>query len=88
MLSTGVTLQRMLNSSKALYEELFANEPIDAEWQQSGILYPFRHEAGMEHFAENDKLLREHFNHGADRYDGDEVAKLPPGKLLTEGAAS
>ncbi len=78
MLSTGVTLQRMLNSSKALYEELFANEPIDAEWQQSGILYPFRNEAGMEHFAENNKLLREHFNHGADRYDGNEVAKLEP----------
>ena len=78
MLATGVTLQRMLNSSKALYEELFANEPIDAEWQESGILYPFRHEAGMEHFAENDKFLREHFNHGADRYDSDEVVKLEP----------
>ncbi|MEI8017108.1 MAG: FAD-dependent oxidoreductase [Schlesneria sp.] len=78
MLATGVTLQRMLNSSKALYEELFANEPIDAEWQESGILYPFRHEAGMEHFAENNKFLREHFNHGADRYDGEEVVKLEP----------
>ena len=72
MLRSGV------NSSKALYEELFATEPLDAEWQTSGILYPFLQQAGMEHFAENNQLLREHFGHGADRYDGDEVTKLEP----------
>lgn len=78
MLQAGVTLQKMLNSSKSLYEELFANEPIDAEWQTSGILYPFLHQAGMEHFAETNQLLRTHFNHGADRYDGNAVTELEP----------
>lgn len=78
MLASGVTLQLMLNSSKALYEDLFANEPIDAEWQMSGILYPFLHQAGMEHFAETNQILRTHFNHGADRYDGDAVTELEP----------
>ena len=78
MLSAGKTLQKMLNSSQLLYSELFATEPLEAEWQTSGILYPFLHQAGMEHFAENNKLLRENFGHGADRYDGDEVSKLEP----------
>ena len=78
MLSAGITLQQMLNSSKSLYEELFANEPIDAEWQTSGILYPFLHQAGMEHFAETNQFMRTHFNHGADRYDGDAVTALEP----------
>lgn len=78
MLEGGKTLQRMLNSSKSLYEELFATEPLDAEWQTSGILYPFRNSAGMDHFAESNRLLREHFGHGADRYDGDDVVALEP----------
>lgn len=78
MLAAGVTLQKMLNSSQALYEELFSTEPLEAEWQKSGILYPFLHQAGMEHFAENNQLLHEHFGHSADRYDGDEVTKLEP----------
>lgn len=78
MLAAGVTLQKMLNSSRDLYDELFANEPLQAEWQTSGILYPFLHQPGMEHFAETNQLLRTHFHHGADRYDGDEVSKLEP----------
>lgn len=78
MLEGGKTLQKMLNSSKSLYEELFSSEPLDAEWQTSGILYPFRNPAGMEHFAENNQLLREHFGHGADRYEGDDVVALEP----------
>lgn len=78
MLAAGVTLQKMLNSSHALYEELFSTEPLEAEWQKSGILYPFLHQAGMEHFAENNQLLQEHFGHSADRYDADEVSKLEP----------
>ncbi|MFX8270417.1 FAD-dependent oxidoreductase, partial [Acinetobacter baumannii] len=67
-----------LNSSRVLYEELFTKEPIDAEWQMVGILYPFLHKEGMEHFAETNQILREYFHHGADRYDGDDVVKLEP----------
>jgi D-amino-acid dehydrogenase len=78
MLQAGKTIQRMLVSSRELYEGLFANEPLEAEWQMSGILYPFLHKAGMEHFADNNRQLREHFNHGADRYDGDDVMRLEP----------
>jgi D-amino-acid dehydrogenase len=78
MLKAGKTLQKMLNSSKALYEELFAKEPLDAEWQTSGILYPFLHAEGMQHFAETNQILLDNFGHGADRYEGDEVSTLEP----------
>ena len=78
MLMAGRSIQRLLNSSRALYEELFANEPLEAEWQMSGILYPFRTKEGMDHFTETNRLLKEHFGHGADRYEGDEVTKLEP----------
>ena len=77
-LAGGKTLQAMLNSSRALYEELFTTEPLEAEFQREGVLFPFLTKAGMEHFAETNQLLREHFSSGADRYDGDEVSKLEP----------
>ena len=74
----GKTLQRMLNSSRSLYDDLFAKDPLDVEWQTEGVLFPFLHQAGMDHYAETDHLMRQHFGHGADRYDGDDVAKLEP----------
>ncbi|WP_010585026.1 NAD(P)/FAD-dependent oxidoreductase [Schlesneria paludicola] len=78
MLESGETLQRMLNSSRLLYDELIANESLDVEWQTEGVLFPFLHQDGMEHFAETDRLLREHFGLGAVRYDGAELSKLEP----------
>jgi D-amino-acid dehydrogenase len=78
LIAGGKTLQRMLNSSRALYDALIENEPLNVEWQKEGVLFPFLSRSGMEHFAETDKLMHEHFGHGADRYDGDDVAKLEP----------
>ncbi len=78
MLTAGKTIQKLLNSSRSLYDDLFTNEPLDAEWQTVGILFPYVTKAGMDHFAHSDQLMREHFGHGADRYDGDELLKLEP----------
>jgi D-amino-acid dehydrogenase len=84
-LQGGKTLQRMLNSSRSLYDELMSNESLDVEWQTEGVLFPFLRKGGMEHFAETNQLMREHFGHGAHRYDGDEVVKLEP--ALKDGLA-
>lgn len=78
MLIAGRTLQQLLDSSRLLYEDLFTHEPLEAEWQKRGLLLPFLHKSGMEHFAETDRLLRVHFGHGAERYDGDDVCKFEP----------
>jgi D-amino-acid dehydrogenase len=78
LIEGGKTLQRMLNSSRALYSKLFETEPLQAEYQTEGVLFPFLSKAGMDHYAETNKLLREHFHDGANRYDGDEVVKLEP----------
>ncbi len=78
MLKAGKTLQRLLDSSRLLYEGLFNNEPLEAEWEKKGLLLPFLHQSGMDHFAETDHLLRTHFGHGAERYDGDDVTKFEP----------
>ena len=78
MLAGGKTIQKLLNSSRAMYDDLFANEPLDAEWQTSGVLYPFLNQAGMDHYAETDKRLNTEFGLAAVRYDGDAVSTLEP----------
>lgn len=78
LIAGGEALQLLLNSSRSLYEQLFTNEPLEAEFQREGVLFPFLSQSGMNHFAQHDRLLREHFDAGSERYDGDDVTKLEP----------
>jgi D-amino-acid dehydrogenase len=78
MLAAGVGIQALLNSSRQLYDELFTDEKIEAEWETRGLLFAFLTPAAMEHYAETDRLLRDKFGLGAVRYEGDDVARLEP----------
>jgi D-amino-acid dehydrogenase len=78
MLEAGRAIQALLNSSRALYGELVRTEPLQAEWEERGLLFVFRSAKAMEHHAETDRLLREQFGVGATRYDGDKVSELEP----------
>ncbi len=82
MLAAGRTIQELLNTSRRLYDELFATESLDAEWQTRGLLFPFLTQAAMDHYAHTDQLLGEQFGMRAVRYDGDDVAKLEPALKL------
>lgn len=78
MLSAARAIQALLNSSRRLYDELFAAEPLAAEWETRGLLFVFLTSGAMQHYAEADRLLRERFGVVSKRYDGDEVARLEP----------
>lgn len=78
MLAAASGIQALLNSSRRLYDELFATEPLEAEWETRGLLFAFLSPAAMEHYAETDRLMAENFHLAAVRYDGDDVAKLEP----------
>jgi D-amino-acid dehydrogenase len=78
MLTAATAIQALLNSSRALYPELLREEAIDCEWQTRGLLFVLRSRAGMEHFAETDKLLSDTFNLSAKRFDGDQLTELEP----------
>jgi D-amino-acid dehydrogenase len=78
MLEAGRAIQALLNSSRALYDELFRTERLDAEWETRGLLYVFRTPATMEHYAATDRLLRESFGLGATRYDSLALTDLEP----------
>ena len=78
MMEAGHAIQALLNSSRRLYDQLLKEEAIDCEWQARGMLFVFQGRAGMEHYAETDRLLRESFGLPARRLDGDALVALEP----------
>ncbi len=77
-LEAGRAIQALLNSSRALYDELLRQEPIDCEWEARGLLFVLQSRQGMEHYAATDQLLRDVFDLPAQRYDGDALLGLEP----------
>ena len=78
MIAAGYAIQALLNSSRSLYQQLMDEEPLDCEWQTRGLLFVFATQAGLKHYAETDRLLRESFNLPAQRLDGDALLEREP----------
>src|SRR4051794_32889710 len=78
MLHSARAIQALLNSSRRLYDELFAEDGIEAEWQTRGLLFVFQTQAAMEHYAATNRLLHEQFDLSARRIDGRELTDLEP----------
>ncbi|HEY7158063.1 MAG TPA: FAD-dependent oxidoreductase [Gemmataceae bacterium] len=78
MMQSARGIQALLNSSRALYDELLREERFDCEWESRGLLFVFRSRHALEHYAETSRLLRESFNVPAERFDGDALVALEP----------
>lgn len=78
MLETGHAVQALLNSSRALYQQLIEEEHLDCEWETRGLLFVFLSRPAMDHYAEIDHLLGERFHLPARRLDGDRLNALEP----------
>jgi D-amino-acid dehydrogenase len=68
----------LLNSSRDLFDELFARETFDCEWETRGLLFVFQSQSHWEHYAEIDQLLRSSYNMPAVRYDAAGLLELEP----------
>jgi D-amino-acid dehydrogenase len=78
MLSAGMHLKSLLDSSMAEFRQLVTSQSLDCEWQDSGLLYVLQTPSGMREFAETDHMLREHFGVKARRIDGEELQDFDP----------
>jgi D-amino-acid dehydrogenase len=78
MLEAGHAIQALLNSSRALYEQIIGEELLDCEWETRGLLFVLASPQGMEHYAETDRLMSQEFGVSAQRFDGDAVSTLEP----------
>ncbi|MBN9118738.1 MAG: FAD-dependent oxidoreductase [Planctomycetes bacterium] len=78
MLAAGRAIRALLNSSRALFDELIAAERIECEWEAKGLLFVFQTPKHFEHYAHTDELLRREFATPAKRFDSTELAALEP----------
>ncbi len=78
MLSSAHGIAALLNSSRSLYDQLFATEKLSAEWERRGLLFVFRTPSEFDHYAHADELLRTQFAMPARRYESKDLADLEP----------
>lgn len=78
MLSAAEGIQAMLQSSIQLYRTLLAEESIECEWQERGLLFVHSDPREFEAYAETDAFLREEFGVGAKAYEGAALEALEP----------
>jgi D-amino-acid dehydrogenase len=85
MLEAGRALQAILEASMAEYRRLMAEETLDCEWRENGLLYVLQTEHGMREFAANDRLLSDEFGVQARRIEGRDLPSFDP--ALADGLA-
>lgn len=78
MLHAATGIQALLNSSRTLYDELLANEALDVEWDEAGLLFAFHSLKAFEHYRHVDELLRTKFAMPATRFEKDALLALEP----------
>lgn len=78
MMETARGTHALLQSSLQLYRSLVADEGIDCEWQERGLLFVYDDVEGFEGYARTDQMLRSEFGVGATAYSGDQAVELEP----------
>jgi D-amino-acid dehydrogenase len=78
MFESAAGIHALLASSRSLYDQLFAEETIDCEWQSRGLLFVFRTLAALEKHAAADKRLPSSIDVRATRFDSEALLALEP----------
>jgi D-amino-acid dehydrogenase len=78
MLAAARGCQALLESSLALYKELFALEGLDCEFETRGLLFAFRTPQGFAEYAHTERLLATRFALPARRIEGQELVEFEP----------
>ena len=78
MIAAGTHLNALLESSMSEYQQIIAEQSLDCEWRDSGLLYILQTTSGMQKFSKTDQLLSEHFGVAARRLEGEELPEFDP----------
>lgn len=78
MLTAGRHLKAILDSSMHEYRRLVAEESLECEWKENGLLYVLQTERGMQAFARTDRLLTDEFGVTARRIEGEQLPGFDP----------
>lgn len=78
MLEAAVGRSELLQSSQRLYKQLVAEEDVECEWREVGLLFVYQDEHHFEQFGETNELLSKRFGVEAESISGDELSKFEP----------
>lgn len=78
MLAAGHAIQPLLELSKELYGKLVADDLLDFEWEERGLLYAYRDRARVDAYDATNQLLAETFHCPARKLTGDELLEMEP----------
>jgi D-amino-acid dehydrogenase len=77
-LATAHALHPLLQSSRRLYDEMFASGALEADRLDAGLLFVFQSRRGLDHYGPTDRLLRRELGLAATRYEGEALQALEP----------
>ncbi len=81
MNESAAGIHALLQSSRRKYEELFAAEGIDPEWETKGLMFVFQTAAGMAHHGHSAEICRDEYGIEVRRVEGEELPKSEPALL-------
>lgn len=78
MMATAQGRAALLQQSKRLYEDLFANDVLDCEFKPRGLLTAYRSQHEFESFATTAELLKAEFGIETTRFDSESLVEFEP----------
>lgn len=78
MLRRATARHALLSSSMSLYRQLLAEESLDVEWADRGLLMVYKSPQEFEEYAKVAALLHDEFGIVATRYDGRQLLDFEP----------
>ncbi|MFM7168582.1 MAG: NAD(P)/FAD-dependent oxidoreductase [Planctomycetaceae bacterium] len=78
MMEAGKACHPLLQSSAALYREVFEQQNMLVDWKTDGLLFVFRDQHEFDAYAESDAWLRKHFDMPAEPFAGAALTALEP----------
>jgi D-amino-acid dehydrogenase len=78
MMQSAAGRHLLLQSSQSLYKQLIADQKLDCEWQERGLLFVFSDARHFDHYAHTNRLLNENFGVSATPYDARQMVELEP----------
>lgn len=78
MMEAGKACHPLLQSSAALYREVFEQENMKVDWKTDGLLFVYRDQHEFDAYAEIDAWLKKHFDMAAVPYAGKALTDLEP----------
>ena len=77
-LAAGHHLKAILDSSLEEYKKLIANEQLECEWRESGLLHVFQTQRALDAFARENDWIESEYQCGAKRIAGVDLPTLDP----------